>query len=147
MRTLLTLAVTLLATGVLGLHSPVAAQQQQARAEVESASTAELITEGMRDGRIAAQSHGTSGYAAGGFLAGVTLGLIGTGIAYAVASGSDASIGGTDLIVANERGPTYMQGYQEGFRERLRDRRKSSALAGGLVGTAVIVAVVLSAGS
>ncbi|HLL83382.1 MAG TPA: hypothetical protein VK420_12045 [Longimicrobium sp.] len=134
-------------TLLLACISAPAAAQQQAPPATTQPTTADVVAQGTMDGRSAAEGKGTGGYFAGGIVGGLTLGLIGTGITYAVAANSTAEVPSTDLIVARERGAAYTEAYQAAFRDRVKGRRKSSALTGGLLGTAVLVAVVASAGS
>jgi len=126
------------------ISAPAVAQQQTQPATTQS-STADIVAQGTMDGRSAAEGKGTGGYLAGGILGGLTLGLIGTGITYAVAANSTVEVPSTDLIVARERGAAYTEAYQSAFRDRVKGRRKSSALTGGLLGTAVLVVLVASA--
>ena len=122
---------------------PAVAQQQPAQPQ----STADAIAEGSLQGRAAAEGIGTGGYLAGGLLSGVTLGLIGTGITYAVAANSGVEVPASEMMMARERGAAYTQAYQEAFRDRVKDKRKSSALIGGLSGTAILLVLVASAGA
>ena len=76
----------------------------------------------------------------GGLASGVFLGLIGTGIMYAVASSSSSDV---------ERVPDGVDGscYRAGYSAKARSMNTSSALTGGLLGTAVLVLLVVSATS
>lgn len=128
------------------ISAPAVAQQQAQPDTTRPASTADVVAQGTMDGRSAAEGKGTGSYLAGGIVGGLTLGLIGAGITYAVAANSTVEVPPADLIVARERGAAYTEAYQTAFRVRVRGRRKSSALTGGLVGTAVVVALLASTG-
>lgn len=96
-------------------------------------------------GRAAAERVGTGGSFAGGFVGGFVLGLIGTGIACAVASGSDAQLPALDAARLAQATSDYQLAFRQGFEERVRSRKKGAALTGGLLGTATIVVLPLSA--
>jgi flavin-dependent dehydrogenase len=96
-------------------------------------------------GRAAGERVGTGGTFVGGFAGGFFLGLIGTGIAYAVASGSDAQLPALDAARLAQATADYQLAFRQGFEERVRSRRKGAALTGGLLGTATIVVLLLSA--
>jgi predicted lipid-binding transport protein (Tim44 family) len=98
-------------------------------------------------GRAAAERPGMGGRFAGGFAGGLTLGLIGTGVVYAIAAGSNADLPAEQAAQVSGASPEYREAYQQAYRDRLRSRRKSSALTGGLVGTALIVTIVLASQS
>ena len=87
------------------------------------------------DGRIAADSRDASGWFLGGYLCGVGGGLIGTGIVWALASGSGSDVRDTEAVLIRDRGTRYTRGYIEGHRERMRSERKANGVAGGLLGT------------
>ena len=104
----------------------------------------DLILTGMLDGRMAANRKGTGGYFAGGLVGGVTLGLIGTGIAWGVAAASDPSPSQTESLLIRKKGTEYAVAYDDAYSDRLKQRRKRKAVTGGIIGTGVIVAVILS---
>lgn len=92
-------------------------------------------------GREAASSrHSSTGWMVGGFVSGIFLGLIGTAISYAMASGSSAEVEGMPEGVE----PTC---YRDGYTAKARGMNTGSALTGGLLGTAVLVLIVVSASS
>jgi hypothetical protein len=99
---------------------------------------------GLIDGRAAAQSVGTGGWTAGSFASGLFLGLIGTGVTYAIAASSDAELPVEYFATVQQKGAEYMMGFNQGYRQRVRSRRKSAALIGGLAGTAVGTAIVVA---
>jgi hypothetical protein len=99
-------------------------------------------TQGQAD---AATLHGGGGRFIGGFFLGLGLGLIGTGIAWAIAGSSDPQ----PIAVPDDlRGESVDANcYRQGYMAKARSKNKSSALLGGLTGTAVGVAIVLAATS
>ena len=98
-------------------------------------------------GRAAADRRSLGGRFAGGLASGLLLGLIGTGITYAIAGSDDASLSAAEAAQLASANPVYSLAFQQGYTERLKARRKSSALTGGLLGTAAIVTIVLVANS
>jgi hypothetical protein len=113
-------------------------------AAAETSST-EYAAQGLLDGRHAARQQPVGGRFVGGFAAGLGLGLIGTGVVYAIASGPP-EIPGDQLLAIADRPAAYQQTYQQAYRDDLRKRRQSQALMGGLAGTAVFVTVFLAVG-
>jgi hypothetical protein len=92
-------------------------------------------------GREAAdQLHSGSGWMAGGFVSGILLGLIGTGISWAMASSSSVEV---------NRVPDGVEAscYRDGYTSKAKSKNSSNALTGGLLGTAVLVVLVVSATS
>src|SRR5687768_11118447 len=92
-------------------------------------------------GRDAAdQLHSGSGWMAGGFVSGILLGLIGTGISWAMASSSSVEV---------NRVPDGVEAscYRDGYTSKAKSKNSSNALTGGLLGTAVLVVLVVSATS
>lgn len=92
-------------------------------------------------GREAAdQAHSGSGWMAGGFVSGILLGLIGTGISWAMANSSTVDV---------QRVPEGVESscYREGYASKAKGKNSSNALTGGLLGTAVLVLLVVSATS
>ena len=92
-------------------------------------------------GREAAEElHSGSGWMAGGFLSGVLLGLIGTGISWAIANSSSVEV---------NRMPDGVEAscYREGYTSKARSKNTSNALTGGLLGTALLVVLIVSASS
>ena len=137
-------ALPLLAALALALSPALTAQgpsNPPAPAAVHPDSTIEAA---VAQGRAAAQQPGVGGRFAGGFAAGVGLGLIGTGVVYAVAAGSNADLPADQAAQLSGASPAYREAYERAYRERLRSRRKSSALTGGLVGTALIVTILVA---
>jgi len=139
-----TRAATLCALLVLGARpayaqAPAAAPQPSA---TDSSAAAAVL-----QGRALAETRGTGGRFAGGFVSGVLLGLIGTGIVYAIAGSDDTSVPALDAARLSTANPTYSLSFQQGYSERLKARRKSSALTGGLLGTLTFVVIYVSATS
>jgi hypothetical protein len=107
---------------------------------------AATMAAGLNAGTQRAETVGTGGYLAGGVASGVLLGLIGTGITYAVAASSDVSLPPFEMASIADHSPEYIQGFRSGYGDRVKAKRKQSALTGGLLGTALFVVIVVSAG-
>ena len=86
------------------------------------------------------QVHSGSGWMAGGFVSGILLGLIGTGVAWAMASSSTVEVSpvpeGLDASC-----------YRDGYTSKAKSKNATNALTGGLLGTAVLVVLLVSATS
>jgi len=135
------LALTLLLT-------PVAAAQQtaqQGQADSVAAAAAALIAQAQTEGALAATNVGTGGWFAGGFASGVVLGLIGTGVTWAIAGSSDATLPADRRLLIANRPTAYQQFYEKSYGDKVKSKRKTSALVGGLVGTATFLVIYLSA--
>lgn len=120
--------------------APGTAQAQEVKAAVPHP-----MDEGPLEGERAAEVVGTNGYFAGGFVSGLALGLIGTGIAWTVAGSSEVAIPATTQAGIQTNGPEWVYAYQTAFAERLKARRKSAALSGGLLGTAAFLVIFVAA--
>jgi len=92
------------------------------------------------EGRLAAK-HGvsTNGSRVGGFVGGLFLGLIGTGIAVVAQS---EPIPQEHLIPEGDDECKY--GFIQGYGDEGKGRKRSAALAGGLAGTVLLVLIVIS---
>ena len=128
--------------------APVGAQQpaQQAKPDsvVAAQDTPALIVQAQADGTASGARTGANGWFAGGFVSGLFLGLVGTGVTWALASYSEVKLPpDRQLIIGNQPG-TYRQVYEKSFSDKVRMKRKSAALKGGLVGTGIVLAVFLS---
>ena len=97
---------------------------------------------GMADAQT---MHSSGGRFGGGMLLGITLGLIGTGIAYALASSSEP----IPMIVPEERNGQAVDAncYRVGYVDKAKSKNKSAALSGGLLGTAAFVLIVVASTS
>lgn len=97
-------------------------------------------TEGLVQGELQANTHGTGGWGAGGFGGGCILGAIGclsvTGAAYVVDPPTPRHI-----LLDQQYSSEFQLGYQQGWEKRLKRRRVNSAFLGGTVGTLVLVGV------
>jgi hypothetical protein len=113
--------------------------------QAPQAYAAKTAAEGMLEGRMAAKNQGTGGYVAGGFLGGLTLGLIGTGIVYLVAASSATEVPAGQQVVMINTPPDYRAAYIDAYGHEIRSKRKTSALVGGLAGTATFLVIYLSA--
>lgn len=130
---------------LFGASSLFAQQAQPSGVTQAGATSAESMARGRLDGQTAAQSKGTGGWMIGGVVTGVTTGLVGTVIIWAVAGSSDVAVPPERRVqIANEP-PTYQQSYEAGYGEKLKSKRKGAALGGGLLGTAAFLLLVLSA--
>lgn len=95
------------------------------------------------EGKMAAKhSVSTGGSAAGGFLGGIVLGLIGTGIAVVVQSEPTPSY---TLLPDGDSDCKFA--FTQGYGEVGKSRKRSAALVGGLAGTLILVVVLVAANS
>lgn len=126
-------------------NSPTAAGE--VATPVPSVAPADAMARGMMDGKAAAQGVGTGGWLAGGIASGVALGLIGTGIIFAVASSSGVELPPERRVAMSSAGetPVYQQAFQQEYERTLKSRRKGAALGGGLLGTALFLLLYSSA--
>lgn len=139
----------------LALFAPaVAAQQpaQQGRRDSVGVSdpavaSGALIAQAQSDGRVAAASVGTWGWAIGGFASGFFVGLVGTGVSWAVARSSNVEVPPDKRLLIANQPTTYQQAYEKGFADKVRSNRKSAALTNGLLGTALFLTIFVSATS
>ena len=151
MRTLIVLAATLLVASTAEaqrLTSAAIAKPAASPVSTITITTTPLLRLLSPDceldrtrGRDAAdQFHSGSGWMAGGFVSGILLGLIGTGISWAMASSSSVEV---------NRVPDGVEAscYREGYTSKAKSKNSSNALTGGLLGTAVLVLLVVSATS
>jgi hypothetical protein len=136
------LAVTLM----IGLALAPAQGQEAAAPDAATLSVGEWVAQGMQDGRLAARQQSTGGRFLGGFVAGAGLGLLGTGLVYALASGSP-DVPAEHLVAIQEQPAPYQVAFQEAYKRDIRARRQQNAVIGGLVGTAAFVTVWLVATS
>jgi hypothetical protein len=135
----------------LSLLAPaVAAQQpaQQGRRDSAAvanpaASSAALYAQAQADGRLAAASVGTGGWAIGGFF----VGLIGTGVSWALAGSSGVELPPDKRLHLASQPIEYQQAYEKSFADKVRSKRKSSALTNGLLGTSLFLTIFFSATS
>jgi len=107
----------------------------------------EQIARGAAAGTSEGEAVGTGGYFGGGLLGGLVLGLIGTGIAYAVAAGSQVDMSSSAQARIADEAATYQQGYRDAYTKKVKSKRKQSALVGGLLGTATWLVILFSAAS
>lgn len=126
----------------LALHGQEPTPPAPTAAATDSSPSAAVL-----HGRAAAERRGTGGRFVGGFASGLLLGLIGTGITYAIAGSDDASLPAMEAAKLTTAHPNYSLAYQQGYAERLKAKRKSSALTGGLLGTLTVVVVYVAATS
>lgn len=106
-----------------------------------------LMAQGTADGHATAEGVSTGGWFGGGFASGVLLGLIGTGVIWAFAAGSDSEPTGALKASIADRSPVYQQGFNEAYRRKLSSKKKSSAVTGGLIGTAVFLVIYVASTS
>lgn len=107
----------------------------------------EQLARGAAAGTSEAEGVGTGGYFAGGLAGGLLLGLIGTGIVYAVAAGSAVDLESSAQARIADESAVYQQGFRDAYTRKVKSKRKQSALVGGLLGTATWVVILLSASS
>jgi hypothetical protein len=104
-----------------------------------------MLTQAQAEGQLAATSVGTGAWFGGGFASGLLLGLIGTGVTYAIAANSNAELPPDRRLLVMNQPLAYQQAYEKGFADKVRSKRRTSALTGGLLGTATILVIYLSA--
>jgi hypothetical protein len=135
------------------LTAPAAAQQPTQQPSQQgaldsaavAAQAAALVAQAHGEGQMAAANVGTGGWFAGGFASGVVLGLIGTGITWAIAANSGVELAPDKRLLISSRSATYQQLYEKAYGDKVKAKRKVSALTGGLLGTATFVVIYLSA--
>jgi hypothetical protein len=139
----------------LALLAPAAGAQQPAQqgrrdsvavADAAAASAA-LFAHAQSDGRMAAASVGTGRWAIGGFASGFLVGLVGTGVSWALARSSGVELPPDKRLLIDSQPITYQQAYEKGFADKVRSNRKSAALTNGLLGTALFLTIFVSATS
>jgi len=101
--------------------------------DVSKSSTAS----GMVDGTRAADTASVKGASITGLVAGLTLGVLGTLMAYSAADSSAKALP-IEALAGGTLG--YADGFEQGFHQRLRERRRSTVLSSGLAGTMIAVA-------
>ena len=123
-------------------HSAISSPQLQLASSEPLARfmSVDCDTDRARGREAADQFHSGSGWMAGGFVSGILLGLIGTGISWAMASSSSVDV---------NRVPDGVEAscYRDGYTSKAKSKNSSNALTGGLLGTAVLVVLVVSAAS
>jgi hypothetical protein len=136
------------------LASPLASQEPAQQSKSDSLTAAQvsqaaatLLAQAQADGNMAAMNVGTGGWFAGGLVSGVLLGLIGTGVSWAVAANSNVDLPPDKRLLITSQPITYQQVYEKSFGDKVKSKRRSSALTGGLLGTATFVLIYLSASS
>jgi len=130
---------------------PAARQQPSQQGVLDSAAVAAqaaaLLTQAHAEGEMAAANVGSSGWFAGGVASGVLLGLIGTGVTWALAANSRVEVAPDKRLLISSRSVTYQQLYEKAYGDKVKSKRKTSALTGGLLGTATFLVIYLSATS
>jgi len=119
---------------------PPAETQPAPATETTVLNVNDCIERGRTDGRHAS----TGGSFFGGFVGGLFLGLIGTGIAYAVQGEPDPPT----TSKYNTGGDAQCRmAYSDAYGEEGKKKKRSAALTGGLVGTAALVVIIVIANS
>lgn len=130
------------------LAATLDAQQPTQQAKPDSASVAPdtpaLIVQAQADGTTSGRTIGTGGWFAGGFVSGLFLGIIGTGITWALAGYSDVQVPPDRRLLLTNQPATYQQVYEKSFADKVKMKRKSSALRGGLVGTGIALTLFIA---
>jgi hypothetical protein len=119
--------------------SAVGQVQQQAAAAQQEPGSAELVAKAQLEGQAAAKSVGTAGWFGSGVASGVLLGLIGTGVTWAIAGSSDVNLPPEQKLLVANQPVAFQLFYEKEYAAKVKSRRKSSALKGGLIGTAAFV--------
>jgi hypothetical protein len=125
--------------------------QQQSTPPTQSTQAAPLspdaVTRAQVEGQTAAMNVGTGGWFGGSFASGVFLGLIGTGVSWGLAAGSNADMPPEKKLTITNPDPSYRAFAEKAYGDKVRAKRKSAALKGGLLGTAAFVLIYASASS
>ena len=137
MRRMLLYTVATLPLMAAPLHAQQPTQQAKPDSVAVALATPALIVQAQADGTKSGRIIGTGGWFAGGFVSGLLLGVIGTGITWALASSSDVQVPPDSRLLIINQPITYQQVYEKSFADKVKMKRKSSALRGGLVGTGI----------
>lgn len=124
--------------------SPSMSFAQNEKSVTESVTiTTKACDESSAQGTFDAENnHSAGGWWGGGIVSGVALGLIGTGVIWAVSTASNPTP--NPAMVPQD---VNMVCYMEGYKKTARGKNKVAAGVGGLLGTAAFVIVYLSATS
>jgi hypothetical protein len=142
MTTRLPVAAALALLPLLAAVAPLAAQSP-ATAGATQGPALDSVALGSLRGSEAARYESTSNWVMRGFAGGLTLGPIGTGLAWTVANNSDVVLSPQQrMLLLQEGGSTYTEAFQRSYAETLMARRKRSALTGGAIGTAALAAII-----
>ncbi len=87
------------------------------------------MADGMMEGEMYAERVGTGGNFAVGLLCGALVGLIGTGICYALTG--PASMSRMQYQAMEGKGSDYRLGFETGFAKKSKSRKRGAALGGG----------------
>lgn len=139
MRTL----ILVFAVANLLVSNAAMSQQEQPPAAIKAAPLGrEALRNAQAEGKEAAYEVGT--WFGRSMLIGALTGLVGTGITYAVASGSRPPQLSRDqeLIIANEP-IEWRRMYENAYLSEAKRRRKKSVLVGGLIGTGIAVTLIV----
>ncbi|MCC6241748.1 MAG: hypothetical protein IT353_02855 [Gemmatimonadaceae bacterium] len=139
MRSLL---VAFAVSNLLVSNAAMSQQEQPPSAIKASPLGREALRNAQTEGKEAAYEAGT--WFGRSMLIGALTGLIGTGITYAVASGSRPPHMSRDqeLIIANEP-IEWRRMYENAFVSEAKRRRKKSVLVGGLIGTGIVATIIV----
>jgi hypothetical protein len=107
----------------------------------------DAVTRAQLEGQTAAMNVGTGGWFGGSFASGVFLGLIGTGVSWGLAAGSNADMPPEKKLTITNPDASYRAFAEKAYGDKVRAKRKSAALKGGLLGTAAFVLIYASASS
>jgi hypothetical protein len=119
------------------------AQVQQQSAPPQPASlTPDALSRAQLEGQTAAMNVGTGGWFGGSLVSGVFLGLIGTGVSWGLAAGSNVEMPPEKKLLITSPDASYKAFAEKAYADKVRSKRKSAALKGGLLGTAAFVVLV-----
>jgi hypothetical protein len=136
------LAATLLLAPLAAAQEP--AQQGKLDSASAAAAAAAALAQGKADGQAAAATVGTESWYFGGFLSGLLVGLIGTGVSYALAASSGVELPPERRLLVSSQAAPYQQAYEKAYVGKVKSKRKSNALTGGLLGTATFLTIYFS---
>jgi hypothetical protein len=123
------------------------AQQQGSSPTTPTPLAPDALSRAQLEGQTAAMNVGTGGWFGGSLASGVLLGLIGTGVSYALAASSNADMPPEKKVSITNPDVTYHAFAEKAYADKVRSKRKSAALKGGLLGTAAFVLLYATASS
>ena len=100
------------------------------------------MADGMMEGEMYAERIGTGGNFAVGLLCGTLVGLIGTGLCWALTG--PASMSRMQYQAMEGKGSDYRLGFETGFAKKSKSRKRGAALGGGLLGTLAFLVLYLN---
>jgi hypothetical protein len=132
------LSVALMGSGVLAQSPSFLSEAETTMLLAQNGGASETVSSGsFADGLGVGEQDGTTvgGKLGIGFVIGLTLGLIGTGIGYFMIEPSDLAYQNVKTIEG--KSPEYVQGYTLGYTKRSKSKKRRTFLQGGVVGSII----------